>query len=222
MGSFPFTGALFDLDGTLIDSEPQLYRAWVETLDRRGHNFAAFDHSLILGLPDHNAAEVVLKHFGLSEDIAAFYAEWKTLAESLVDRHAAPCAGAREMLDRFAAEQMAMGVATSSPTSYMNRMLAKCGFERYFLACRSVDSIGRERGKPKPDIYLEAAKDIFSPPATTLGFEDAPAGIASLKAAGMFAVGIAADPRVAKKLAAEGADVVVPSLLNFDYTLIHA
>jgi HAD superfamily hydrolase (TIGR01509 family) len=221
LGPFLYTGAVFDFDGTLLNSEPLLQQGWSVAVAKRGHDFATFDYARIIGLPDHNAAEVVIRHFGLEETPAAFYAEWKAVAEDLVYRYAAPCSGASEVLERFAAEKIPMAVATSAREDYMRRMLSQIGFRKYFQSCRSVDSIGRERGKPKPDIYLEAAADIGSPPLSTIGFEDAPAGVRGLKAAGMFAVGIAADPAMAARLADEGADIVIPSLLNFDWNAIH-
>ena len=222
MGTLQFKGALFDLDGTLLDSESYLKQAWTEICRVRGCDFRGFDYSRIIGLPDRNAAEPVIAHFGLDDDPDAFYREWKAVAEDLVERYAAPCSGAHEVLARFSAEGIPMAVATSSPQPYMLKMLARCGFLHLFRTARSVDSIGRARGKPKPDIYLEAAKDIGIAPEDCIGFEDAPAGIVSLKAAGVFAVGIARDVRDQIRLADEGADLVVPSLLNFDWNAIHA
>ena len=216
-----FAGALFDLDGTLLDSESYIRGAYVVVLARRRHDFSAFDYDSILGLPDRTAVQTVLTHYGLADEPDAFYAEWKVVAEDLVERYAAPCLGAWEVLERFRAERIPMGVATSSPEPYMIRMLMKCNFLQLFKATRSVDSIGRARGKPKPDIYLEAAKDIGIDPGDCIGFEDAPAGVAALKAAGMFAVGIAASPSTAGRLIDEGADIVVPNLLNFDWNAIH-
>jgi beta-phosphoglucomutase len=86
-------------------------------------------------------------------------------------------------------------------------VLDRLGIAAHFDAI--VDPSGIARGKPAPDIFLAAAQELEAEPGSCLGIEDAAAGVAGLKAAGMAVIGVG-DPLVLHE-----ADWVLPDLTHF-------
>ncbi len=85
-------------------------------------------------------------------------------------------------------------------------ILQKLGVLDYFA--HIVDPESLKKGKPDPEIFIKAAESIHIAPEEAIGFEDAQAGIAGIKAAGMYAVGISATEKLA------GADLQVASMTD--------
>jgi HAD superfamily hydrolase (TIGR01509 family) len=121
----------------------------------------------------------------------------------------------REVIAAVQYRGLPLGVASSSEGLWVEALLNGLGLYDSFDAITS----GREvtNGKPAPDIYRLAASKLGVAPERCLAIEDTPAGVASVKAAGMFAVqtrsGSSAFPPI------EGADLVLDSLLDFDLAL---
>jgi beta-phosphoglucomutase len=179
---------LFDLDGTLIDSMPHHHNAWVEWYARRGLEmhagqfFAATagrsNAEILLDLfPQHSVEERV----AMADAKEAIYREFATRSLTLI-------AGARV----FAAQARAIGckLAVCTASTLPNMALA---FERYGIDSW-VDAITSPadglRGKPHPDIFLEAARRLGLAPEHCVVFEDAPLGVEAARRAGMTAVAL--------------------------------
>jgi HAD superfamily hydrolase (TIGR01509 family) len=210
---------IFDVDGVLVDSPHE--RAWREALhelmtdDWRGLRSTwsprAFTpelyQRLLSGRPRLDGARAALEHFRVPylTPLTRVYADRKQEhLERLIARgdfHAYPDAL------RFVAELHARGVPCAAASSSHNApdLLRRTG------VTFPVDVSGRAvaRGKPAPDLFLLAARELGVAPEACLVVEDAPAGIAAAKAAGMTALGIA---RRNDADALRAADLVVPSL----------
>ena len=188
---------LFDLDGTLIDSMPHHHDAWVRWHERRGLTidgpafFAATagrSNAEILAdmLPQHSADE----HVAMADEKEALYREIARPALSLIK-------GADVFVD--AARQAGWRLAVCTASTPQNMALA---FERHGIdswvetvvspADRRFGGGPGEflRGKPHPDIFLEAARRLGLAPADCIVFEDAPLGIEAARRAGMRAVAL--------------------------------
>jgi HAD superfamily hydrolase (TIGR01509 family) len=179
---------LFDLDGTLIDSMPHHHNAWVEWYARRGlpmnagQFFAATagrsNAEILLDLfPDLSVAE----HVAMADDKEAIYRELATGSLALIH-------GAQAFVAQARASGCKLAVCTAS--TLPNMALA---FERYGIDTW-VDTITSPadglRGKPHPDIFLEAAKRLGLAPEHCVVFEDAPLGVEGARRAGMKAVAL--------------------------------
>jgi beta-phosphoglucomutase-like phosphatase (HAD superfamily) len=193
----PIEALLFDLDGTLIDSMPIHHAAWRQWFARHALPFddAGFfaatagrtnDEILRELLPGLDAAA----RLALAEEKEALYRTQAALSLQLVAG-----ADAAMMLARDAGLRLA--ICTAAPPGNM-----QVAFDRFSLDAR-VDTItspadpafgGRPgeqlRGKPHPDIFLEAARRLGVAPQACIVFEDAPLGIEAARRAGMRAVAL--------------------------------
>jgi beta-phosphoglucomutase len=179
---------LFDLDGTLIDSMPHHHNAWVEWYARRGlpmnpdQFFAATagrsNAEILLDLfPTLSVAE----HVAMADDKEAIYRA--LAAESL-----ALIAGAQAFVEQARAAGCKLAVCTASTVPNMALAFERFGLDRWVDTITSpADGL---RGKPHPDIFLEAARRLGVAPEHCVVFEDAPLGVEGARRAGMKAVAL--------------------------------
>jgi beta-phosphoglucomutase len=179
---------LFDLDGTLIDSMPHHHNAWVEWYARRGlpmnpdQFFAATagrsNAEILLDLfPTLSVAE----HVAMADDKEAIYRA--LAAESL-----ALIAGAQAFVEQARAAGCKLAVCTASTLPNMALAFERFGLDRWVDTITSpADGL---RGKPHPDIFLEAARRLGVAPEHCVVFEDAPLGVEGARRAGMKAVAL--------------------------------
>ena len=178
---------VFDLDGLLIQTE-ELWDEVREQLAReRGGSYDAQSQRDMMGMsspewsrymhervglpesPDEIAAEVI-------EQMAARYRERLPLID-----------GAVEAVERIGA-RWPLGLASSSNRPLIDLVLELSGLGRLFRATVSSEEVGR--GKPAPDVYLEACRRLGVEPARAAAVEDSHAGIGAGKAAGMRVIAI--------------------------------
>ncbi|MBW1214249.1 sugar phosphatase [Pantoea allii] len=173
-----YSGFLFDLDGTLVDSLPAVERAWSNWGAR--HGIAADE---ILDFIHGKQAITSLRHFmsGQSEEAiqAEFLALEKTEAEDTDGVQALP--GAKALLTQLDALQIPWAIVTSGsvPVAHARHKAAGLPQPAVFITAEQV-----AKGKPEPDPYLLGAKMLKLSPADCVVVEDAPAGVVSGLAAG--------------------------------------
>jgi HAD superfamily hydrolase (TIGR01509 family) len=175
---------LWDMDGTLIDSE-KLWDVAIQELYRRHERelTAAVRDSTVGGSSD-TVMEIVYADLGLYPDPEhmAVTADWLHDCVGELFEDGLPwCAGARELLDALAAAQVPMGLVTNTRRSLTEKALNSIG-RQYF----SVSVCGDEvpSGKPAPDPYLRAAELMGVDPADCLAIEDSVTGSAAAERAG--------------------------------------
>lgn len=181
-----FTGYIFDLDGTLIDTMPLHYKAWDLAMRRMGLR-APLDEDLFYslgGVPTRRVAELIGQHYGLTLDVEKVFHEKEALFRELQ-------ADARLIepvveFARQAAKTHPLAVASGGPRDIVQRSLELTGLAPLFRAVVSADDV--VHGKPAPDMFLLAAKKLHVEPARCLVFEDAEPGIKGALAAGMKVV----------------------------------
>jgi len=187
-----FAGYIFDLDGTLIDTMPVHYRSW----------------------------DAAMRHAGLAEalDEDYFYALGGVpslqVAQLLADKHGLPISSPeaitehkeRLYLDRFdeitliepvvafarkVARNHPVAIATGGTPEIALPAIAAAGLADLFSVVITPHDVAPGRGKPHPDMFLEAARRIGVVPENCLVFEDAEPGIRAARAAGMQVVRVA-------------------------------
>jgi HAD superfamily hydrolase (TIGR01509 family) len=174
---------VFDLDGTLIDTEWVFVEAARRLLAGRGIPFDAEFMASILGTPASNSLPRFIQHFRLPETMEAIAAEYKRFfLETLDADHAPLMPGARELLDRLDGLGRPKAIATSSGRAYVQQMFGPHGLLDRFAFVLTAEDV--KQGKPHPEIFETAAKRFGLPPADVLVIEDSIHGIRAAKAAG--------------------------------------
>jgi HAD superfamily hydrolase (TIGR01509 family) len=178
---------VFDLDGVIIDSE-ELWDEVREGLAReRGGRWSAQAQADMMGMSSTEWSRYLHDVVGLSELPEAINRE---VVHRMLDRYSERLPlidGAVDAVKHLAAH-WPLGVASSSNRELIDRVLQVSGLAPYFKATVSSEEV--ERGKPAPDVYLEAARRLGVRPSRSVAIEDSASGIRSAHAAGMHVVAI--------------------------------
>ena len=202
---------IFDLDGVLLDTE-ELWDEVRESLTReRGGSWSDRAQADMMGMSSTEWSRYMHDVLGLAEPPEEISRE---VVHRMLDRYAERLPlidGAIEAVEHVAA-RWPLGLASSSNRELIDRALEVSGLARYFRATVSSEEV--ERGKPAPDVYLDAARRLSVEPARCAAVEDSASGIRSARDAGMRVVAIpnAAFPPPREALAL--ADVVLDSIVE--------
>lgn len=183
-----FQTAIFDLDGTLIDSLWVWNKIDADFLARRGIAVPVDYAREICSKSFRESAEYTAARFGLNESTEEIMAEWSRMAEEEYGRNVPLKPHAREYLLFLEQKGIPLGIATSLPERLYEPVLEHNGIFRLFDAIASVDEVGK--GKDSPDVYLLAAKKLGAAPSACAVFEDLLAGVRAAASAGMHPYGV--------------------------------
>lgn len=163
-------GAVFDLDGTLLDSSWVWEKVDEKFLGDRGFQVPDDYVDEISPLGAERAAVYTIERFGLNEDKDDIVREWIEMAKKEYATEVVCKPYAKEFLEELHKLNIKMAVATSSDRELFMKTLEREGILKYFQKIVTVDEV--ERGKGYPDIYEEAARRIKVNPHKCLVFED--------------------------------------------------
>ncbi|MDD2955797.1 MAG: HAD family phosphatase [Oscillospiraceae bacterium] len=183
-----FKGAIFDLDGTLLDSMGVWRKIDVDFLAQRGLAVPDDYIRAITAMHYQLAAEYTIQRFGLRESPEAVVEEWNRMAQEAYARDVLLKPGARRYLEKLRREGVRIAAATASAEGLYLPALRHNGVEGFFDAFTTVTEV--PRGKGFPDIYLLAAQKLGLEPGECAVYEDILAGIRGAKDGGFYAVGI--------------------------------
>ena len=168
-------GAVFDLDGTLLDSSWVWEKVDEKFLGDRGFQVPDDYVDEISPLGAEGAAVETIERFGLNEDKDDIGREWIEMAKKEYATEVVCKPYAKEFLEELHKLNIKMAVATSSDRELFMKTLEREGILKYFQKIVTVEEV--ERGKGYPDIYEEAARRIKVNPHKCLVFEDILAGV---------------------------------------------
>jgi beta-phosphoglucomutase-like phosphatase (HAD superfamily) len=211
--SHPFRAAVFDLDGTLVDSETRSHESWRHVFRSRG---IAADDSLIRAFVGRRGVDVhdLLRERVPGHDPAELMAASSAHFHGPDQPPLGPLAGAVELVRLIGAAGVPLALVTSAGRRYAQQNLDELGIRALFSVVLTAEDV--TVGKPDPEGYRAAARGLGVPPAACVVFEDAPAGIAAAKAAGMYCVAVATSHPPGDLAAA---DQVVPDLTKVTWPL---
>lgn len=201
------TGAvLWDLDGTLLDSEEYHWESWRDTMAAIGRPITRDQFLATFGLRNDEILPRWLGAGATLEEIARVSLEKERLYRALLRKGGVgPLPGAAEWVRRLNAEGWKQAIASSAPRQNVDVVLEVLGLGSFFQAVASAEDV--TAGKPDPQVFLIAAARLGVPPAHCIVVEDAAAGIEAARRAGMRSIGV-------KRNGALAADLAVQSLAD--------
>jgi len=197
---------LWDMDGTLVDSEEFHWLSWRDTMAAEGLPITRDQFLVTFGQRNDS----ILPHWlgaGATPDRIQLIGDAKeALYRKLVrESGLAPLPGAAEWVRRLHQEKWRQAVASSAPRANLDVVLEVIGLAGCFQAVASAEDV--TAGKPDPQVFLTAASRLQIPPGQCVVVEDAAAGVEAARRAGMRSIGVSRKGSLA-------ADVAVSSLAD--------
>ena len=175
---------VFDLDGTLLDTEKLYKRFWVEAARKLGYPMREEHALMIRSMAAEKAGPLLRREVCPEFDYPAVRALRRELMEAFIDEHGVePKPGMLQTLAALRERGLLLGLATATPPERVHKYLAMVGAEGMLdtIVCASMVP----HGKPAPDIYLLAVRRLGVAPEEAMAVEDAPSGILAAHAAGL-------------------------------------
>jgi HAD superfamily hydrolase (TIGR01509 family) len=202
-------GVVFDLDGLLIETEEIWDEVREELVRERGGRWTESAQRDMMGMSSKEWSRYMHDELGVPDPPDEIN---RLVVERMAERyreHLPLLPGAVEAVERIAAP-WPLAVASSSNRPLIDLVLELSGLASHFRVTVSSEEV--ERGKPAPDVYLEAARRLGVAPERCAAVEDSESGIRSAKAAGMRVIAIPNRSFRPSDDALASADVVLASL----------
>jgi HAD superfamily hydrolase (TIGR01509 family) len=200
---------VFDLDGILIDSEHVWDEVRQQLAEERGGRWSDSASRDMMGMSSREWSRYMRDVVGLDEAPEQISAEVVLRLEERYRRELPLIPGAEQVVEQLAAH-WPLGLASSSNRELIDLVLEESSLGRFFQATVSSEEVAR--GKPSPDVYLEAARRLGADPSRCAAVEDSENGIHAAKAAGMRTIAVPNPQYPPAEHALEAADVVLETI----------
>ncbi|MFB7222528.1 HAD family hydrolase [Streptomyces sp. NPDC056227] len=185
----PAPSVIFDLDGTLVDSEPNYYEAGRRLLARHGvPDFTWEHHTRYIGISTRETLTALRAEYGIATPVDELLAGQDALYLELARSSTEVFPEMRKFVERLHQEGIATAVASGSSRAAIEAVLAGTGLGACVTTYVSADEVAH--GKPAPDVFLEAARRLGAAPGDCVALEDAAPGVAAAHAAGMRCIAV--------------------------------
>lgn len=183
MENYTIKGAIFDMDGLMLDTEKLFVKFWIKAAADYGYNMTK-EHVLSIRSLSRKYSEPKLKGiFGEEFNFENVRSQRIKLMNSYIDENGLEVKkGLFSMLNYLKTNKIKIAVATATGRDRAELYLDRIGVLEYFDATIYGDMV--ENGKPAPDIYLAAVAKLNLNPSECVAFEDSPNGLKSASAAG--------------------------------------
>jgi len=178
---------IFDMDGTIVDNMAFHTQSWITFFERRGRAIDADE--FFRTTAGRQGKEIIRSHMGehLDDDeVAVLNHEKEAVYRELYAPHLKAVAGFEDLIADARSQGIALAVGTAAPPANVEFTLDGLDLRRHFETIVGATDV--PRGKPHPDVFLEAAKRCGARPADCIVFEDAPLGVEAARRAGMRVV----------------------------------
>lgn len=180
---------IWDLDGTLINSVDYHWAAWRGTMAAEGISFTFAEFVSDFGKRNDEILRSRMRADLPDDEVARISLDKEQRYRALVREQGLELLpGAQHWLEQLKADGWLQALGTSAPRGNIDAVFATTDIERFFAAVMSSEDV--KQGKPAPDVFLAAAKKVGVEPANCIVIEDAPAGIAAGRRAGMRTIGV--------------------------------
>lgn len=180
--------AIFDLDGTLIDSMYVWEKVDIDFLTQRGIPVTKEYTDTVRSMFFETAAKYTINTYNLSESVEQIVQIWLNMAQHEYEFNVKLKKGVYQYLEFLKKNNIKLGIATSSNPYLTNPVLSHNKIADFFDQICYTSQVGK--GKDFPDIYLYTAEKLGVSPSECIVFEDIPEGIQSAKQAGMKTVAV--------------------------------
>jgi beta-phosphoglucomutase len=180
--------ALWDVDGTLIDSSEYHWLSWQGALAAENFSITRGQFAATFGQRNDEILRAYFPGY-TREDLARVGDAKEEAYRALIrERGLKLLPGVRRWLDKLKGDGWLQAVASSAPRLNLDAIMSALGLEKYFAAVASAEDV--TAGKPDPQVFLAAAAKLRVRPARCVVVEDAPAGTEAARRAGMRSVGV--------------------------------
>jgi pseudouridine 5'-phosphatase len=183
------THVIFDLDGTLLDTERLYTEATQAVVGRFGKVYDWSVKRLVIGGDPRAGALRVVEHLQLPISPDEYLEEREAILRELC-LQVQPMPGAVALVSQLAALMVPLGIGTSSQRELCELKLAAQSFAHHFACIVCSDDEGIARAKPAPDIFLAVAERLRARPEQCVVLEDTPNGVKAARAAGMDVIAV--------------------------------
>lgn len=189
MSTLGTTSVVFDLDGTLVDSEPNYFEAARHLLAEQGiTDFTWADHEQYVGISTQESLELWKERYRIEVPLDGLLADMNRRYLALARASTPVYPEMRKFVELLAGEGVPMAVASGSSPEAIEAILTGTGLATWLTTVVSADEVAQ--GKPAPDVFLEAARRLGVSPANCVVLEDAAPGAAAAHAAQMRCIAI--------------------------------
>lgn len=210
---------VFDLDGVLIDSEPVWERVRHGLVDERGGRWLPDTQSRLMGMSTPEWARYLSADLGVDlppEQVAAAVVQRMSACYT---QGLPLMPGAADALRRVG-KRWRLAIASSSPRALIDTVLAIADWTRLFDVTISTEEVGS--GKPAPDVYLAAVRQLKVAPASAVAVEDSTNGLRSAAAAGLRLIAVPRPGYPPAADALDGADLVLSGLAELSIAAVES
>ncbi|MDD5630124.1 MAG: HAD family phosphatase [Elusimicrobia bacterium] len=187
--AYPFQAVILDMDGVMVDSEHQWMLAEIPFLKGLVGRWRVADHRKVVGLGVVDLYYHLVREYGLRLNRKDFLERCELLAREVYRREVSLAPGLRGFIRDLRRRRVPLGLASSSPRTWVDMVLRRFRLASGFAAVVTGDD-APGRTKPAPDLYLLAARRLKVRPRSCLAVEDSDFGVRAAKDAGMTCVGL--------------------------------
>lgn len=177
-------GAVFDMDGLMFDTEKLVYRAWQRVMDSNGYDYDFEIYKKTVGRRTAETRKFYEELYGGEFDYQRLRSEANVFFRDDIETNGVPLKkGLVNILECLKNHNMKIALATSTSSTTAMGLLEKANVKQYFdrFVCGNMV----KNGKPHPEVFLTAAKELCLKPESCIALEDSINGIKSAYNAGM-------------------------------------
>lgn len=210
-GNNRFKAMIFDMDGTVIDSNEKDFDAWKKVFNEYGVDFEYEEYKKLLGA---KSTEIIEKYIDLNEEETEEFLKKKEKAfNNLVDKKGMDAMPhIEQVLKIIKASNLKIGLATGAQRNKLDFVLEEVKLKHYFDVLVTADDV--KKGKPDPEIFLKALEKLGVSVEEAVIWEDAELGVQAAKNANLKCIAITTTNGSNRGL--ELADVTIDSYENLD------